>query len=102
MLRGKTCFRLYSRAAVCSFFPNIVYEVRRADPKVSFLIQVEILMFHKKPIKCQVIVGHTWRPGFYAYKDLLSSQARNADQPLLHYGFVNDTILINTLKYVNL
>lgn len=40
---------LYLSAAVCSFFPQVVYRVKRAD--------------------WRIITGHTWRPGYFTHKD---------------------------------
>ncbi|KAK0425810.1 hypothetical protein QR680_009399 [Steinernema hermaphroditum] len=62
---------LYDSAIVCSFFPSIIYRVKRTDP--------------------QILTGLTWRRGFIAYEDLQGRQARFSG--LKHYvAVVADTI----------
>lgn len=38
------------------FFPQVILEVKKADPRI--------------------IVGHTWRPGFFSYKDIAMTEPR--------------------------
>ena len=50
---------LYESAAVASFFPWVVLELKKEDPAI--------------------LTGHTWRPGFFAYKDIAQREKRFPD-----------------------
>lgn len=55
---------LEDQAAVASFYPTVPYALRAANPKI--------------------IVGHTWRPNFYAFQDTEGRRPRFPDSFLYH------------------
>uniref|UniRef100_A0A0N5B8J1 GP-PDE domain-containing protein n=1 Tax=Strongyloides papillosus TaxID=174720 RepID=A0A0N5B8J1_STREA len=47
---------LYNNTIVCSFFPQVVYKIKKADPRI--------------------LIGYTWRRYFYSYQDIQNLKPR--------------------------
>ncbi|XP_050296888.1 glycerophosphodiester phosphodiesterase 1 [Anthonomus grandis grandis] len=71
---------LYSNAFVTSFFPNIIYLVRRTDPKIVCSLGYRPHMFASQSFKYPVGQGPNratqfWKTQFFAFCDILHTWA---------------------------
>uniref|UniRef100_A0AC35TFP6 GP-PDE domain-containing protein n=1 Tax=Rhabditophanes sp. KR3021 TaxID=114890 RepID=A0AC35TFP6_9BILA len=68
---------LYGMGIVCSFFPHVIYRIKKADPKI--------------------LIGLTWRRYFFSHSDIESVKPRFSGP--LHYGsMLLDVINVWALK----
>uniref|UniRef100_A0A0N5A517 GP-PDE domain-containing protein n=1 Tax=Parastrongyloides trichosuri TaxID=131310 RepID=A0A0N5A517_PARTI len=62
---------LYTTTIICSFFPQVIYKIKKADPRI--------------------LVGYTWRRYFFSYKDIENTTPR-FDSPLHYLAVLVDII----------
>ncbi|CEF67945.1 Glycerophosphodiester phosphodiesterase 1 [Strongyloides ratti] len=68
---------LYNNTIICSFFPQVIYKIKSADP--------------------QILVGYTWRRYFFSYNDIQNLHPR-FNFPLHYIALMLDFINIWSIK----